>query len=546
MRIRLIFISLIGVILIATMAGALFEFDHRRRPNVLVLTVESTRFDAFSEKNTPFIWRQSASGHRFINHRTASAWTGSNIISLLTGLSTFRHGVHSRDASIPKSWNTPLETIDKSGWDVGGVQSFMLTPGFLNLGLTLAPGADPFAWMAARRISQTPFMFWHHYLDTHLPYDPPNAAEFASLLPKNDPDAVTRLNLVKTSPTIPASAATFRRADYPAIRALYDAQFTVFDDWFKSLWAFLDKSGLSETTIVILTTDHGEELLERGHVGHASTTRVGHLYEEIAHIPMIIWLPPHLRRNEAPAEIKTPSSHIDLMPTIFNFLGLKPDTPFEGYDLFQLPHKRVWTAVTSKAGFAEDDPSHIDDFVAAIVDEELKAQLHLIKGAVTRAELYNLHQDPNELENLADSEPAALTRLIDALTPQILTMRIVKPNSSATTQIIEDATPPPTTPPQWAFPATSGVLTYDKLPSPLMLKWRGAADADYLLQYEAGEGPMAITGERQITGNFQNFGTMSQHYWDEYITPYKRFRLRIRYVGQNQKWSPWLDMEVRK
>ncbi|MBT5667017.1 MAG: sulfatase-like hydrolase/transferase, partial [Rhodospirillaceae bacterium] len=89
------------------MTVALFELNQRQRPNVLVLTVESTRFDAISKHNTPFIWRMAASGHRFMQHRTSSAWTGSNIVSILTGLSTFRHGVHSRDASIPEPWRPP-------------------------------------------------------------------------------------------------------------------------------------------------------------------------------------------------------------------------------------------------------------------------------------------------------------------------------------------------------------------------------------------------------------------------------------------------------
>lgn len=549
MRTRLIFISLTGVLLVGAMTVALFELNRRQRPNVLVLTVESTRFDAISKHNTPFIWRMAASGHRFTQHRTSSAWTGSNIVSILTGLSTFRHGVHSRDASIPEPWRTPLETLSDSGWDIGSVQSFMLTAGFQNLGLTVTPSIDPKAWMAARRLSQTPFVFWHHYLDTHLPYNPPNAAEITPVLPKDDPGAANRINLVRTSPTIPARAATFNAVDLPAVRALYDGQFAVFDAWFESLWTFLDKSGLRETTIIILTTDHGEELLERGYVGHASTTRAGHLHEEIAHIPLMVWLPPGLRDGDAAPEITAASSHIDIMPTIFNFLGLKPEIPFDGADLFSLPAERVWTAVTSKAGFAEDDPTQIDDFVAAIMDGHMKAQLRLTKGVVTGAELYDLRRDPKERQNRADAEPEVMAWLTGMLMRQILTMRIAKPSAS-TAQPATQAAVQNREPPRWIFPASSGVLTYDDLPSPLTLRWRGAAQADYLLQYEAGDGPMAIRGEIHIAGTARDFGAVTRHYWNEYVTPYKRFRLRVRYAGQNQSqthpWSPWLDMEVRK
>ena len=41
----------------------------------------------------------------------------------------------------------------------------------------------------------------------------------------------------------------------------------------------------------MLTTDHGEEHLERGQVGHASTTRNGHLHEELVRLPLIVWRP---------------------------------------------------------------------------------------------------------------------------------------------------------------------------------------------------------------------------------------------------------------
>jgi choline-sulfatase len=549
MRTRLIFISLTGALLAATVVTALWELNRRQRPNVLVLTVESARFDAISDHNTPFIWRMAASSHRFIQHRTSSAWTGSNIVSILTGLSTFRHGVHSRDASIPKSWLTPLEFMAESGWDIGGVQSFMLTPGFQNLGLTVTPAANSMAWMASRRLSQTPFLFWHHYLDTHLPYNPPNATRITSPLLKADPDSGNRMNLITTSPTIPARAATFNAADLPTIRALYDGQFGVFDAWFESLWTFLDKSGLLETTIVILTTDHGEELLERGYVGHASTTRTGHLHEEITHIPLMIWLPPALRDGDAMAEITAPSSHIDIMPTIFNLLGLIPETPFDGADLFSLPTNRVWSAVTSKAGFAEDDPAQINDFIAAIMEDGMKAQLRLTRGVVTDAELYDLSRDPKERQNRTDAEPDVMARLTDKLMRQVLTMRIAKP-SSTSARPADQTMARNKAPPRWVFPASSGVLTYDDLPSPLTLRWRGEALADYVLQYEAGVGPMAIRGEIHVAGTTRDFGVVSRHYWNEYVTPYKRFRLRIRQAGQTQSpsmpWSPWLDLEVRK
>ena len=538
MRRSLIFTSATALFLGAVIAATLVQLNQQTRLNVLLLTVESTRFDAISKNNTPFLWRIASDGHRFQSHRTASAWTGSNIVSLLTGLSTFQHGVHSRDASVPEGWALPLETLKEKGWDIGGLQSFMLTAGFQNLGLTYDPATSTQAWIADRRLNQTPFFLWRHYLDTHLPYDPPGAAPAT---PPKDAAAATRLALVKTLPAIPAAAATFQSSDLPAIRTLYDSQFHVFDNWFKSLWSFLEKSGLRQSTVIILTTDHGEELLERGHVGHASTTRAGHLHEEIAHIPLIIWLPTILNAGSSGSTTTHMSSHIDIMPTIFDLLNVRATAPFEGENLFNLSNDRVWTGLTSKAGFAEENPGAIRDFIAAIKDSDDKAQIFIRDGLVTSSALYNLSTDPGERHNLATQNPERLKRLTDVLMRQVLTMRVAKP-------LTPDEQKNATTggPPKWIFPASSGALAYDDLPNPLALEWRGAANSDYVLQYQAGEGVLSVKGEISVSGNRRDLGNITRHYWEEYVTPYKQFRLRIRHAGSTPKWGPWLTIQVRK
>jgi choline-sulfatase len=538
MRRSLFFTSAAAVLLIAVITVTLIQLNQQTRLNVLLLTVESTRYDAISAKNTPFLWRQAKEGHRFLSHRTASAWTGSNIVSILTGLSTFQHGVHSRDSSVPAAWSLPLETLKDKGWDIGGLQSFMLIAGFQNLGLTHDPATSAQAWMAAHRLDQKPFFLWRHYLDTHLPYDPPGAPPIA---PSQDSAAAARLTLVKTLPAIPASAAAFEMSDLPAIRTLYDAQFQVFDGWFKSLWTFLEKTGLRQSTIIVLTTDHGEELLERGHVGHASTTRAGHLHEEIAHIPLIIWLPETLNRSPSASTTTHMSSHLDIMPTIFELLGVEPTAPFEGQNLFNLSGDRIWTGLTSKAGFAEENPNAIREFIAAIKDGDDKAQIFLQDGVVTTSALYNLRADPKERHNLAPEYPERLKRLTDVMLQQVLTMRIAKPKTPDDQKNI-----PAGGPPKWIFPASSGALTYDDLPSPLALEWRGAANADYVMQYQAGEGILSVKGEINVSGARRDLGNISQHYWEEYVTPYKQFRLRIRRAGSDQQWGPWLTIAVGK
>jgi arylsulfatase A-like enzyme len=507
------------------------------RLSVIVLTVESTRLDAIGPQTTPALWRIAQQGTRFTAHRSASAWTGANIVSILTGLSAFRHGIHGRDASIPAAWNTPLEHLAQRGWRVAGLQPFMLSEGFRNLGLAVTPGAGLFPWLAERARGGEPFFLWYHYLDTHLPY------EAARGLPEpRGPAAIARAELVRTKPVIPRDLARFEAGDEDWLKPLYYQQFGAFDRWFADFWRFLDASGLRERAIVVLTTDHGEELLERGLVGHASTTRAGHLYDEIARIPLIVWLPPSLRSPARAATIDAPSSHIDIMPTLFALLGLAPPA-LEGRDLFGPPNGRAWRAVTSRAGFAEPDPAKIERFAAAWVEGDWKLHLDFTRPAtVTRTALYNLATDPGERQDLAQSEPERAARMTRALMPDILAMRIARPRDASP----GDAAAAATAPPRWLFPAASGTLAHAALPSPLRLRWRGAAGAAYRLQYRAGTGPLALRGEIATDGPSHDFGPISRDYWARYIVPYETFRIRVGYAGRDDLWSPWLTIEVRE
>jgi len=538
---RAFFISLSVLLFAAGMVMAVRELTVPPRYNVIVLTVESTRLDAISPATTPNLWRLAKQGTRFTAHRTSSAWTAANIVSILTGLSAFRHGIHSRDASIPADWKTPLESLADAGWRVAGLQSFMLTDGFRNLGLRVTPEASLFGWLAARARRNEPFFLWRHYLDTHLPYDPPDTAGMAV---PDDPETAKRMALVRNKPVIPYNLTRFQPGDRPWIARLYRGQFHAFDSWFADFWKFFERSGLRTNTILVLTTDHGEELLERGLVGHASTTRAGHLYNEITRIPLIVWLPAGVQGdNPPPAVIDRPSSHIDIMPTLFRLLGQQPPTEFEGSDLFALPPRRPWDAITSRAGFAEPDPGRIENFVAARVEGDWKLQLFLERGAVIRSELFNLARDPGERDNRIKTEPERAMRMTRALMAKVLAMRIARPGDAAA---VAAAPGVPATPPQWVFPPGDGALSYDDLPPRLRLEWRGPADATYRLQYRVGEGAMAFSGEMEVAGPARDFGTISRAYWDRYIVPYRVFRLRIGYTGRDDLWSPWITVAVRQ
>ena len=103
----------------------------RRSLNVLLLTVESLRADAVTSETTPNLLRLAAAhGTRFSEHRAVSAWTGANIVTLLTGWSPFQHRVQSRGQRISAEHDLALELIADAGWRGSGLQAFMRVPIF--------------------------------------------------------------------------------------------------------------------------------------------------------------------------------------------------------------------------------------------------------------------------------------------------------------------------------------------------------------------------------------------------------------------------------
>ncbi len=95
----------------------------------------------------------------------------------------------------------------------------------------------------------------------------------------------------------------------------YDQEARYADDHIGPFLAHLARLGLSERSIVVVTSDHGEEFGEHGGLGHGRT-----LYGEVLRVPLVIAAPGLL----APVEVTTPASLLDVAPTLLDLLGLSP------------------------------------------------------------------------------------------------------------------------------------------------------------------------------------------------------------------------------
>lgn len=512
------------------------------RYNVIILTVESLRADRIDSHLTPHLLDISSLGYRFHNHRAISGWTGTNIVSILTGLSPFDSGVHTRGQSVRETVSTSLEELEHHGYTVEGIQGFMAMDIYRNLGLTVRPQSDdPLYWLALHKQKGDPFLLWYHYVHTHLPYNSTDgyATEVhhqlsARRLPEEQHE---RLELVATKGSVHFEKATYLPEDIPFIHTLQAATIREFDDWFNDFWTFFSNSGLRQNTVLIVTADHGDEHGERGMVGHASTTQLGHLHEEIVRVPLFIWVPPQLQPDTSP-DITRMTTHEDLMPTLFGLLGLQPPAPFTGSDIFRDNAKRPWAAITSSGGFAEEDTTHIRYYDHAILEGDMKLMLKITQNGEESISLYNLQRDPAEVHNIAALSPDTATRLTKKLKDQIDT-RTRLPAYTET----EQTSPAAGTVPTWTHPSGGKVFSYKDMNNKFSLEWSGTDDGTYILEYIAGKGSEELRGSLKVEGSIKDFGKISSRYWQTWVVPNSPIRLRVRQEN-SMSWSDWLELEA--
>ncbi len=176
-------------------------------------------------------------------------------------------------------------------------------------------------------------------------------------------------------------------ADKNHMIALYDNEIKFVDHYFSKLIAGLERLKLMEKTILILWSDHGEELLERGKIQHG-----GSFYEELLRVPLVIYIPgyPGSGRNKALAQ------SIDIAPTILDTLDIKPENNFRGIPLLSADSPGNPFVIGQSTG------------VNSIRTGKYKL---LYAKRKRKVKLYDLEKDPGERKNVAEFHPGIVKKL---------------------------------------------------------------------------------------------------------------------------------------
>jgi arylsulfatase A-like enzyme len=164
------------------------------------------------------------------------------------------------------------------------------------------------------------FGFLHTY-DVHCPYDPP--APYAGRFTSADAEPIEVAGRCG-NPHFNQLELTPGQVRFLSDR--YDDDVRRTDDALGALFAALEQLGLFEHTVVIVTSDHGEEFGEHGRVGHERT-----LYREALHVPLLVAAP-----GLEPRVVDEPVGLADVVPTVLELLGVEHQGSFDGRSLAPL------------------------------------------------------------------------------------------------------------------------------------------------------------------------------------------------------------------
>ncbi|SFR66941.1 sulfatase [Halogeometricum limi] len=172
---------------------------------------------------------------------------------------------------------------------------------------------DTIAWLSETR---TPFFGWAHYMDVHHPCFPPRADRAAFGVEHVDNATVSEWysSLIRNPDALSED-------DIDDMLALYRAAIRYVDRQVERLLDALERNGLLEDTLVVLTSDHGELFGEYGKYGKPER-----MYDELLHVPLVVLNAPESVADAADELV----SLLDLPPLFHEALGLDVPESYEG------------------------------------------------------------------------------------------------------------------------------------------------------------------------------------------------------------------------
>jgi arylsulfatase A-like enzyme len=394
----------------------------RKAPNVLILLVDTLRADVLgcygaAPSPSPALDALARRGLVFDQVIAQSSWTLPSVASIFTGLEPPSHGVvgnpgppgteedgDGASAYLPDTLPTLAAHALAAGVTTVGVTGNSLVSRETNLArgfetfVDLGATSDRAGWPQARDIN-TAFLQWlrankeHrflaylHYMDLHEPYRPahdlrpPQPEAVRARVARGD--AATLYRKVASGAIPPLSDL-----EVAYLRGLYTAQASSWDRELAALLRALGDAGVQDSTVLIVLSDHGEEFMEHGRLGHSKS-----LYDELLRVPLLIAGP-----GIEAGRVAEQAQAIDLFPTVAALLGLEVPPGLPGLDLLAGRETRPAISETVR-GLAPDGT------VTRILSLRTPGWKLIHMPAFELFHLYDLASDPAERENRFDTAP---------------------------------------------------------------------------------------------------------------------------------------------
>ena len=430
------------------LAAALAGCAEEPPTNVLLLVSDALRADALScyggQASTPNLCALAAQGVLFERAYANAPWTLPSVVAMFTGTYPLQHRrtVQGRAGEplpfyfLDESEHLLGEAFAERGFALSAVLENAVArqphalQGFEILNRTRPgegppppqvsdeeaarygldseePGYRPIAQSMARlhEIGGRPFFHLHWIDDPHAPYRPPEALREAvereaGDLPREPvfyyrlghQNKGVRRHLRTVAPDLTAPEIAF-------LQRLYELEIESVDRRVGSLLTTLEAIGQRQHTLVLFTSDHGEEFGEHGGYLHDHA-----LWDEVIRVPLIV-AGPGVRSGH---RVRQVVSLVDLVPTLADIFGLEGLGPFQGTSLQPLLSGR------------RDEPEMRHHYVSSTITHDAEAVLYeqykLIAATDgSRIALYDLERDPRERTDLAPSRAAIVAELRRAI-----------------------------------------------------------------------------------------------------------------------------------
>jgi len=398
------------------------------RPNVILVVIDTLGAEHLGCQGvgldlSPHIDGLAAGGRRFARGYSTAPWTKPSVASIFTSKLPSRHGVQSVLNRLSADQETLAEDLQQAGYRTHGIISHVLiheqhgyAQGFQGWDASPMSGhagisdekvsSRALEWLEdASRERDTPFFLFLHYFDPHYFYQ--DHPEF-DLTGDYAGDLVGGMDIHD----LRQERDALRPEDVAYLEALYHEEIAFTDLQIGRLLDGLERLGLADDTLVVLTADHGEEFMEHGWLGHTQT-----LYDELLHVPLILRWPGVIE----PGVVEAPASTLDILPTLAELLGLPRDPRWAGESL--VPWLRGTPPPERPRDlFAEVDFAPLgmvladDDRQQAFLSSLMRGRWKLIHDRLRRSwELYDLESDPDELDNRIGHDPDLDEQLKNAL-----------------------------------------------------------------------------------------------------------------------------------